>query len=92
MTKFVLVKLIACYQLVFARLLFTQCRFFPSCSQYTREAVEIHGPVAGLWLGAKRICRCHPWHEGGCDPVPSGAAAESSRDEAGEGLADSGPK
>ncbi len=67
----VLIKLIGVYQIVFSRLLFSQCRFHPSCSQYTREAIAGHGPIRGLWLGLKRICRCHPWHEGGCDPVPN---------------------
>jgi putative membrane protein insertion efficiency factor len=47
-----------------------ECRFTPSCSQYAREAVEIHGVVKGGALAARRLCRCHPW--GGCgeDPVP----------------------
>lgn len=65
-----LVKLIDIYQLLLSRLLFTQCRFYPSCSQYMKEAIMSHGPVRGVWLGLKRLSRCHPWHEGGCDPVP----------------------
>jgi len=45
------------------------CRFTPSCSHYALEAVQKHGVIAGGWLAAKRICRCHPWGEGGHDPV-----------------------
>ncbi|KGE17997.1 membrane protein insertion efficiency factor YidD [Paenibacillus wynnii] len=46
------------------------CRFYPTCSAYALEAVEIHGPVKGSWLAAKRIARCHPFNPGGLDPVP----------------------
>ena len=46
------------------------CRFHPSCSQYTLEAVSKYGALKGSWLGLKRICRCHPWNPGGYDPIP----------------------
>lgn len=46
------------------------CRFQPTCSQYTYEAVERFGVIKGSWLGAKRILRCNPWSAGGSDPVP----------------------
>ena len=48
------------------------CRFYPSCSMYTLDAVNRYGVVGGLWLGLKRLVRCHPWHPGGYDPVDQG--------------------
>lgn len=46
------------------------CRFYPTCSEYAMEAVEVHGALKGSWLAVKRIGRCHPFHSGGIDPVP----------------------
>jgi putative membrane protein insertion efficiency factor len=46
------------------------CRFHPTCSVYMREAIERHGAATGTWMGMKRLCRCHPLHAGGFDPVP----------------------
>ncbi|MBI5899929.1 MAG: membrane protein insertion efficiency factor YidD [Rhodocyclales bacterium] len=65
-----LVWLIRAYQLAISPMLGNRCRFFPSCSEYAMEALEKHGPVRGLWLGMRRVGRCHPWHPGGYDPVP----------------------
>ncbi|MDD5813110.1 MAG: membrane protein insertion efficiency factor YidD [Bacteroidales bacterium] len=46
------------------------CRFTPTCSEYMRQAIIKHGPLRGLWLGIKRLMRCHPWGGSGYDPVP----------------------
>ncbi|PIP26984.1 MAG: membrane protein insertion efficiency factor YidD [Candidatus Moranbacteria bacterium CG23_combo_of_CG06-09_8_20_14_all_39_10] len=48
----------------------TSCRFHPSCSEYTYQAVDRFGIFKGIWLGSKRVIRCHPWNDGGYDPVP----------------------
>lgn len=47
------------------------CRFIPRCSEYTYQAIERYGIIHGLWLGVKRIVRCHPWSKGGEDAVPN---------------------
>ena len=64
------IGLIRTYQKLLSPLLGQHCRFYPSCSQYTLEAIQEWGLVKGVWLGTKRICRCHPLNEGGIDPVP----------------------
>jgi len=68
--KTLLLALIGGYQYLFRPLLGSNCRFYPSCSDYAREAIERHGAVKGTWLAVRRILRCHPYHPGGYDPVP----------------------
>jgi len=70
--------LIRIYQLTFSSLLGRQCRYAPSCSAYTDEAIQRHGVWAGGWMGAARICRCHPWSASGFDPPPEAAPANAS--------------
>jgi hypothetical protein len=62
--------LIRAYQHTLGRVLAPSCRFQPTCSNYMLEAIRIHGVVSGVWLGLRRILRCHPWNPGGLDPVP----------------------
>ena len=65
-----LLVLIRCYKYAISPILGQNCRFYPSCSDYTAQAIEKHGALKGVHLGLKRISRCHPWNPGGFDPVP----------------------
>lgn len=69
MKKF-LVFLVRCYCKYLSPLKRPCCRFYPTCSQYALEALEKYGALKGSWLALRRILKCHPWHEGGIDPVP----------------------
>jgi len=69
--KRILIALVRAYQLVLSPLMGSQCRFQPTCSHYAIEALQKHGAWRGSWLALRRIGRCHPWHPGGYDPVPS---------------------
>jgi putative membrane protein insertion efficiency factor len=72
------VALIRLYQTVVSPVLGPRCRFHPSCSCYAADAVTHHGAARGLWLALRRIARCHPWTEGGIDPVPAPATPTPS--------------
>ena len=78
----VLLALLRGYQRLVSPLLAPRCRFLPSCSQYAVEAVERHGAGRGSWLALRRVTRCHPFHTGGFDPVPSSARSGAPRAEA----------
>ena len=74
-----LLALIGGYRRWVSPLLGPRCRFVPSCSAYAAEAIEIHGAARGSLLAVRRLGRCHPWHRGGFDPVPT---PQASRPEA----------
>jgi uncharacterized protein len=63
------VVLLRGYKRFLSPLLPSSCRFHPTCSEYMMEAVERHGTPKGIWMGIKRVGRCHPFHAGGYDPV-----------------------
>ncbi|WP_151815641.1 membrane protein insertion efficiency factor YidD [Acinetobacter soli] len=65
--------LIRFYQIAISPMLGPRCRYIPTCSQYSLEAIHTHGAVKGTGLAIRRICRCHPWGRSGYDPVPSKA-------------------
>jgi putative membrane protein insertion efficiency factor len=70
MFKQIFLKLVRGYQLLVSPFLGNNCRYVPSCSAYTLEAIDKWGPWRGLWMGMRRVARCHPFHAGGYDPVP----------------------
>lgn len=65
-----LIILIRAYQYLLSPFLANSCRYTPTCSQYAIEAITQHGVIKGIALTVKRLSCCHPWHEGGYDPVP----------------------
>jgi putative membrane protein insertion efficiency factor len=66
----IMIALVRGYQLLISPLMGNNCRFQPTCSHYMIESISRFGMIRGTWLGLRRISRCHPWHEGGLDPVP----------------------
>lgn len=67
--KSIAILFVRCYQLLLSPFLGQQCRFTPTCSQYTIEAIQKKGVIQGIFLSMKRIGKCHPWCKGGHDPV-----------------------
>jgi putative membrane protein insertion efficiency factor len=63
--------LVDLYRLLISPIVGPVCRYQPTCSIYARDALETHGLIQGSWLAARRIGRCHPWADGGIDPVPA---------------------
>jgi len=68
--KYLLIAIIRFYQLAISPMLGSNCRFYPTCSHYAKQAIEQHGALKGTWLAVRRIGRCNPWQEGGVDLVP----------------------
>jgi uncharacterized protein len=65
----VVIALLRAYKAFLSPLLPSACRYYPTCSEYMLQAVERYGAARGVWLGLRRLLRCHPFHEGGFDPV-----------------------
>lgn len=70
MMQKILISCVRFYQLTISSLSGRCCRFQPTCSEYARQAIEIHGCIKGTWLTLKRLLKCHPWGKSGYDPVP----------------------
>jgi len=68
--RIMLIAIIRFYKYFISPLLGNNCRFYPSCSSYSIEALKVHGTFKGIYLSLKRLLKCHPFHEGGVDPVP----------------------
>ncbi len=74
--KKILLIVIKGYQLIISSVLPARCRFYPTCSQYSLEAISTHGVLRGVYLTVVRISHCHPYHPGGYDPVPDKLESE----------------
>jgi putative membrane protein insertion efficiency factor len=80
----VLIALLTGYRRFISPMLAPRCRFYPSCSAYALEAVQVHGALRGSWLAVARLGRCHPFHSGGIDPVPPSRAAAAQAQRGGD--------
>jgi putative membrane protein insertion efficiency factor len=69
--KYLLIGLLKLYRLLISPLYGQVCRYYPTCSAYALEAVQVHGSIKGSWLALRRLARCHPWAAGGVDKVPA---------------------
>lgn len=68
--KWLLIGFVRAYQLLISPMLGPTCRYYPSCSAYAVQALQVHGAIKGTWLAGRRLLRCHPWSPGGVDHVP----------------------
>lgn len=84
--KFLLIGLLKAYRFAISPLYGDVCRYYPTCSAYALEAVQVHGSIRGSWLAVRRILRCHPWARGGIDPVPPHPRAEKQSEESSQGV------
>lgn len=76
--RIILAGVLRVWRTVVSPLYGERCRFYPSCSAYALEAIQVHGAFRGTWLAARRLGRCHPWNPGGVDLVPPARATPSS--------------
>ena len=81
-----LMALLRAYQLAVSPLFGPSCRFYPSCSNYSIEAIRTHGAAKGSWLACRRICKCHPFNAGGFDPVPPSPHSHFKNYQSSDGL------